>query len=160
MKLKASTDYGIRAVVYLAIKDRVCSSKEISEDMSIPRDYLIQLALRLRDAGVIITRPGKNGGYELAKKPEKITLAHIINAFDMPERETRHPLVKHKSNREAVTSMRFAHKVILESFQSYCSSITIKDIIDSCITENGSHHIVAAALEKESQRLQKRYGQS
>ena len=157
MKLKASTDYGIRAVVYLAIKDRVCSSKEISEDMAIPRDYLIQLALRLRDAGIIITRPGKNGGYELAKKPEKITLAHLINAFDVPERETRHPLVKRKTNREAVTSMRFAHKVILESFNSYCSSITIKDLIDGCTTENGSHIIVAEALEKEGARLKKKY---
>ena len=153
MRLKASTDYGIRAVVYLAIKDRVCSSKEISEDMSIPRDYLIQLALRLRDAGIIFTRPGKNGGYELAKKPEKITLAQLMNAFDMPERETRHPLTKRKSNREAVTSLRFAQKVILESFQSYCASITVKDIIDGCTTEGNSHLIVAAALEKESQRL-------
>ena len=72
MKLKASVDYGVRAVMYLAVKGETCSSREISEEMSVPRDYLIQLALRLRNAGIIKARPGKNGGYILAKAPADI----------------------------------------------------------------------------------------
>lgn len=44
MQLKASTDYGIRAILYLAAEKDVRSSKEIAREMSIPRDYLIQLA--------------------------------------------------------------------------------------------------------------------
>ena len=77
MKLKASVDYGVRAVIYLAVKGETCSSREISEEMSVPRDYLIQLALRLRNAGIIKARPGKNGGYVLAKAPEEITIGSI-----------------------------------------------------------------------------------
>ena len=46
MKLKASVDYGVRAIMYLALKGGTCSSREISDEMSIPRDYLIQLALK------------------------------------------------------------------------------------------------------------------
>ena len=42
MQLKASTDYGLRAVLYLAAQEQTCSSKDIAQDMSIPRDYLIQ----------------------------------------------------------------------------------------------------------------------
>ena len=38
MKLKASVDYGVRAVMYLAAKGDVCSSREISAEMSVPRD--------------------------------------------------------------------------------------------------------------------------
>ena len=53
MQLKASTDYGIRAILYLAAQGTTCSSKDIAEDMSIPRDYLIQLAQLLRNAGII-----------------------------------------------------------------------------------------------------------
>jgi hypothetical protein len=52
MKMKASVDYGIRAMLYLAAKGTTCSSREISEEMQVPRDYLIQLALRLRNAGL------------------------------------------------------------------------------------------------------------
>ena len=53
MIFKASTDYGLRTLLYLADRDRVCSSKEISENAGIPRDYLIQLAQQERAAGLI-----------------------------------------------------------------------------------------------------------
>ena len=66
VQLKASTDYGIRAILYLAAQGTTCSSKDIAHDMSIPRDYLIQLAQLLRNAGLIEARPGKHGGYRLA----------------------------------------------------------------------------------------------
>ena len=63
MQFKASTDYGLRAVLYLAAQGHTCSSKDIAQDLSIPRDYLIQLAQLLRNAGIIEARPGKHGGY-------------------------------------------------------------------------------------------------
>ena len=72
MQLKASTDYGMRAILYLAAQGTTCSSKDIAEDMSIPRDYLIQLAQLLRNAGIIEARPGKHGGYRLAKEPAEM----------------------------------------------------------------------------------------
>ena len=45
---KASVEYGMRAVLYLAEKGSICSSREVADEMSIPRDYLIQLAQLLR----------------------------------------------------------------------------------------------------------------
>lgn len=82
MQLKASTDYGLRAVLYLAVRGETCSSKEIAERMSIPRDYLIQLAQLLRNEGILEAHPGKNGGYCLAKDPSDITLLDIMRAID------------------------------------------------------------------------------
>ena len=78
MQFKASTDYGLRAVLYLAAQGHTCSSKDIAQDMSIPRDYLIQLAQLLRNAGIIEARPGKHGGYRLANDPSKITLLQDV----------------------------------------------------------------------------------
>lgn len=56
---KASVEYGMRAVLYLAEKGSICSSREVADEMSIPRDYLIQLAQLLRNAGIVHARPGK-----------------------------------------------------------------------------------------------------
>ena len=64
MQLKASTDYGMRAILYLAAQGTTCSSKDIAEDMSIPRDYLIQLAQLLRDCA----RNGDNSRTFLAER--------------------------------------------------------------------------------------------
>ena len=40
MKLKASVDYGVRAIMYLAVKGTTCSSREIPEEMK-PRKIQI-----------------------------------------------------------------------------------------------------------------------
>lgn len=82
MQLKASIDYGLRAVIYLATRDGICSSREIAEAMSIPRDYLIQLAQSLRNAGIVHARPGKHGGYSLAKDAHEISLLEVIDALE------------------------------------------------------------------------------
>ena len=81
MHFKASVEYGMRAVLYLAEKGSICSSREVADEMSIPRDYLIQLAQLLRNAGIIHARPGKNGGYSLAKDASEISMLDIFNAL-------------------------------------------------------------------------------
>ena len=81
MHFKASVEYGMRAVLYLAEKGSICSSREVADEMSIPRDYLIQLAQLLRNAGIIHARPGKSGGYSLAKDASEISMLDIFNAL-------------------------------------------------------------------------------
>lgn len=153
MKLKASVDYGARAIVYLAVKGGTCSSREISEEMAVPRDYLIQLALRLRNAGLIKARPGKNGGYVLAKKPADITIADIMNAFDNDLKHSRQNVKKSKRANEQTLTILEIHEVIMGSLDNYLDSISIQDLLDS--NENGTkiELLVANALETEAARL-------
>lgn len=152
MKFKASVDYGMRTVIYLALKDDVCSSREISEEMSIPRDYLIQLALHLRDAGLVKTRAGKNGGYELAKSPEDITLGQIIDIFD---NDLKHPCKSLQLQQDAPTSTKDVcnlHDLILESFNGYLNAITLQALLN--IMQSGStREFLARELEEEAVRL-------
>ena len=70
----------MRTVLYLAERGTVCSSRDVAEEMSIPRDYLIQLAQLLRNAGIIAARPGKHGGYSLAKDPAQISVYDVMHA--------------------------------------------------------------------------------
>lgn len=71
MQFKASTDYGLRAVLYLAAQGHTCSSKDIAQDMSIPRDYLIQLAQLLRNAGIIEARPASTAAIVWPTTPRR-----------------------------------------------------------------------------------------
>ena len=43
MQFKITTDYAIRTVLYLATKNEVTTSGEISQIMGIPQKYLIKL---------------------------------------------------------------------------------------------------------------------
>lgn len=153
MKLKASIDYGVRAILYLAVKGSTCSSREISEEMSVPRDYLIQLALRLRNAGLIKARPGKNGGYVLAKDPSEITIGQILDAFDSDLKHVRQPMKRGRKVSDSAAAVRVLHGMVGESLEQYMSAITVQDLLDALEDDASSDLIIAKALETEAARL-------
>lgn len=127
MQLKASTDYALRAVIYLAMKGGVVSSKKISEDIAVPRDYLIQLSQLLRNAGIIEARAGKNGGYVLAKDPSAISFLDVVNAIDDGVRPAKGEGFPDPTSDqgEIVQGLRAALEVAAQSFDAYLDSITI-----------------------------------
>lgn len=150
MKLKASVDYGVRAIMYLAVKGTTCSSREISEEMSVPRDYLIQLALRLRNAGLIKARPGKNGGYVLAKDPSEITIANILDAFDNDLKHVRQPMKKGRKVSDSAAAVR---AMLADSLDQYMNSITVQDLLKALDDDEPVEAVMADAFEAEAARL-------
>ena len=83
MKISTKSQYGLRAMIYLAKnKDRICSLKEISKKEKISFDYLEKIFLKLEKAGLVRSKKGPLGGYYLAKNPEKIKIGEIISALE------------------------------------------------------------------------------
>ena len=156
MKLKASIDYGVRAIIYLAVKGTTCSSREISEEMAVPRDYLIQLALRLRNAGLIKARPGKNGGYVLAKEPSEITIGQILDAFDNDLKHVRQPMKKGRKVSDSAAAVRTMHGMVTDSLNMFLDAITVQDLLDALEDGGSSDELIANALEKEAARLREK----
>ncbi|WP_165171081.1 Rrf2 family transcriptional regulator [Adlercreutzia sp. ZJ242] len=130
MQLKASTDYGLRAVLYLAAQGGTCSSRDIAQDMSIPRDYLIQLAQLLRNAGIIEARPGKNGGYRLAKDPSEITLLQVIEALDEDAKDSTRMRRDQRANAAIAPDVRRAYERVLESYVAYFEGMTLDQLFE------------------------------
>ena len=153
MQLKASIDYGLRAVLYLADKGTVCSSKDIAKDMSIPRDYLIQLAQLLRNAGIIEARPGKYGGYYLAKDPGEISVLDVLDALEGTTK--RNADSKHEERMAKVENeeVKRAYGLIEESFDAYLSSLTIEVLLEGSKEGADSKQFLADRLAEESERL-------
>lgn len=157
MQFKASTDYGLRAVLYLAAQGHTCSSKDIAQDMSIPRDYLIQLAQLLRNAGIIEARPGKHGGYRLANDPSKITLLQVVNALDDDAKDTTRTRRKDRADASMVQGIKQgikqAYDLILTGYDAYFDSITLQMLLDASQDESMGKELLAGRLIAESQRL-------
>ena len=128
MHFKASVEYGMRAVLYLAEKGSVCSSREVADEMSIPRDYLIQLAQLLRNAGIIHARPGKNGGYSLAKDASEISMLDIFNALqnDRPRSERKEA----EDASDLLQDITAACSAVEREMEEYMSSITLQNMIE------------------------------
>ena len=83
MKISKKTQYGLRAMIFLARgKGKVFSLKEISEKEKIPYDFLEKIILRLKNAGFLKAKKGPIGGYYLSRAPEKIKVGKIIEVLE------------------------------------------------------------------------------
>lgn len=86
MKISTKGEYGIRAMLELTARhgQGYVQSTEIAEVRNIPANYLYQLLITLRKAGVIRSRRGPQGGHMLARPPADISLAEVVLALEGP----------------------------------------------------------------------------
>jgi Rrf2 family protein len=57
---------------------------EIAQEEELPRPYLEQLVMLLRDAGLVVSTRGARGGYELSRPPAQIGMSEILRALEGP----------------------------------------------------------------------------
>jgi len=90
MKLSTKGEYGLMAVIDLALhatKGPV-QSLQIAERQGIPKQYLDQLMLILKKAGLVESSRGRQGGYVLARPANQITLLEVVTALEGPLENT------------------------------------------------------------------------
>lgn len=79
--------YAIKALTYIAKNQeegRSLFASEIAEKENIPKKFLEGILRDLRNAQVLNSRRGVNGGYSLNKDPKEIILTDIIRLMDGP----------------------------------------------------------------------------
>ncbi len=86
MKISTKGEYGIRALLELSKRygEGYIQSTEIASARGIPENYLYQLLITLRKAGIIRSRRGPQGGHMLARTPGAISLADAVIALEGP----------------------------------------------------------------------------
>jgi Rrf2 family protein len=86
VRVSAKADYAVRAMIELArgTEDSPVPGERVSADQEIPARFLDTILTELRYAGLVRGRTGAEGGYWLARPPEDVTLAEIIDEVDGP----------------------------------------------------------------------------
>ena len=87
MKLSKKSEYGLRALLELTLAhgtDTVLQRHDIAARQRIPVEFLEQILLSLKRAGLLSSRRGMKGGYRLIKQPSDITLGQVIRILDGP----------------------------------------------------------------------------
>jgi Rrf2 family cysteine metabolism transcriptional repressor len=85
VKLSHKLEYACRVLAQLARthgQEKLAHIDELAEAEKIPANYLVQILNELRNAGLIVSKRGKQGGYALARAPERIRLDEIVTAVD------------------------------------------------------------------------------
>jgi Rrf2 family cysteine metabolism transcriptional repressor len=86
MKFSKKSEYGLRALTELTAKygRTLLQRQTIAQRQRIPVEFLEQILLALKNAGLVASRRGISGGYTLIKPPQRITLGQVIRILDGP----------------------------------------------------------------------------
>ena len=86
MKISSKGEYGLLAMADLALQPRgtPVQAYQIAARQGIPKQYLDQLMLTLRKAGLVASSRGRQGGYQLTRPAHDITLLEVVTALEGP----------------------------------------------------------------------------
>ena len=85
VKLSVKTDYAARAVLELAAYSVDGPARKVEELAAVSgtsANFLVQILVELKSAGIVASIRGKQGGYRLAKEPADISLGSVWRAVD------------------------------------------------------------------------------
>src|SRR5436305_6594220 len=84
MKISTKGEYGIRAMLYIAMKGEQgpVTSHEIASHQGIPEPYLRQILALLSRDRLIQSNRGPQGGHALARPASQISLRHILMTLE------------------------------------------------------------------------------
>lgn len=90
-----NTDYAIRALCYIVKSNKnIVSVKELVEGLKMPRPFLRKVLQELNKKGILRSYKGKNGGFVLATRSEKIYISKLIEIFQGPIKLQEHTFKK------------------------------------------------------------------
>lgn len=80
MELSQFSDYALRTLIFLALRDEDerSSVREIAEAYRISQNHLVKVVHHLAKAGFLETTRGRGGGIRLARDPEEINVGEVI----------------------------------------------------------------------------------
>jgi Rrf2 family protein len=133
-----SCQYGLQGMLYIAMhstKDKNVGLIEIAENQEIPRHFLSKILQQLVKAGLLESMKGPNGGFKLSKKPNKITLLHIIKAIDGLEVFTQCGIGFKKCSDDHPCPIHHDFKVVRDKVHELFKKKTLDELVQDA--ENG-----------------------
>lgn len=86
MRITTQGEYGLRCLARLADNDtgKPISVSRLAKAENLSRDYVEQLLLRLRRAGLVRSTRGVQGGYLLSRQPSRIRVGEVLRVLEGP----------------------------------------------------------------------------
>ncbi len=142
MKLSSKGLYGVQAIFDLAFhaEGRSAQIKDICDRQAIPPRFLEQVFQDLRKAGIVTSKRGPRGGYQLAHAPDRIRVGDIIRALEGPV----HLLPSGRNREHAEESS--SYQVAQDVFKGLSSNI--EGCLDAVTMADMCHRADALGLQR------------
>lgn len=133
MRLSTKGRYATRIMLCIArLQSKgAVPKKKISEEEGISTDYIEQIVVPLKNAGLVSSTRGLHGGFSLTKAPIHISLYEILSATE-GEFTQVDKLTEGKSRSDS-SVMEGVWQGALQELYNYFSSITLQDCLENYV---------------------------
>jgi Rrf2 family protein len=136
MRITTWTEYSLIISIHLARRgvggQGPVPAREIAEQERLPGDYVEQILLRLRRAGLVESVRGARGGYHLAREPGQISMRDIMTASEHQTFEMNcesHPVDDERCAPGSACSIRPVWHALQQRVDELLGSVSLEDLM-------------------------------
>ena len=135
MRITTWAEYGLICALHLARRadEGPVTGRDLATRERLPADYVEQILLRLRRAGIVRSVRGARGGYALAHPAGDITVRAVIAASELETFELHwatHPVVGHRCSAASSCSIRPVWRMLQRRIDDVLDSVKLADLLD------------------------------
>jgi Rrf2 family protein len=136
MRVTTWTEYSLIISIHLAKRGRgghgPVAARELADSERLPADYVEQILLRLRRAGLVESVRGAKGGYFLAREPATISVRDVMTASEHQTFEVNcdsHPVDAERCSPGSTCSIRPVWHALQQRVDELLASISLPDLM-------------------------------
>lgn len=134
MRITTLAEYGVICALHLAkrVGEGPVTGRDIAERERLPADYVEQILIRLRRAGLVKSTRGAHGGYALARTPAQISVRDVITASELQTFDLHcvsHPVEEERCSASHQCSIRPVWVLLQQKIDSVLDSVHLSDLL-------------------------------
>lgn len=130
LRVSKLTDYATVVMTCLAgAGDGVLSAQVLAERARLELPTVSKLLKQLAQAGLVTSARGINGGYRLARAPERITIADIVTAMEGPIGMTECSAHAGACDHESHCGIRVNWQRISQAVRNALQDVSLADMV-------------------------------
>ena len=134
MRITTLAEYGVICALHLAkrVGEGPVTGRDIAERERLPADYVEQILIRLRRAGLVKSTRGAHGGYALAMQPSEISVRDVITASELQTFDLHcvsHPVEEERCSASHQCSIRPVWMLLQQKIDSVLDSVHLSDLL-------------------------------
>lgn len=135
VRVSAKVDYALRAIAQLAAegRDKPVKADHIAGAQDIPLSFLLGILRELKQARLLKSFRGNEGGYGLARLPEQITLAEVMRVIDGPLVNLRDSHLRELEYAGPTLALEDVWMAVRASVRSVLENVTLADLVSGSL---------------------------
>ena len=134
VRITTLAEYGVICALHLAkrVGEGPVTGRDIAERERLPADYVEQILIRLRRAGLVKSTRGAHGGYALAKPAAQISVRDVIAASELQTFDLHcvsHPVEEERCSSSHQCSIRPVWLLLQQKIDSVLDSVHLSDLL-------------------------------